>query len=85
MDDKNIAIKIVAYSKKGYYGLPSNKDRPENSEIRILKLLSNLVINKETPHIILPITSIYSSIDSFTGNNIIKSSLSVVNGNGFGS
>lgn len=73
MDDKNIAIKIVAYSKKGNYGLPSNKDRPENSEIRILKLLSNLVINKETPHIILPITSIYSSIDSFTGNNIIKS------------
>lgn len=73
MYDKNIAIKIVAYSKKGNYGLPSNKDRPENSEIRILKLLSDLVINRETPHIILPITTIYSSIDSFTGNNIIKS------------
>ena len=53
--------------------MPSNKDRPENSEIRILKLLSDLVINRETPHIILPITTIYSSIDSFTGNNIIKS------------
>lgn len=67
-----IAIKVVGFSKKGNYGLPSNVARPENTELCILKLFSNLVINELTPHIVLPITTFYSNISSFMCNNLRK-------------
>ena len=67
-----IAIKVVGFSKKGDYGLPSNLSRPENTELCILKLFSNLVINELTPHIVLPITTFYSNISSFMCQNLRK-------------
>ena len=73
LDENNaFAIKIVAYSKKGNYGLPSNMTRPENAELRLLKLLSSFVMESRTPHIVLPITTFYSNIESFTGENLRK-------------
>ena len=69
-DNTAFAIKIVAYTKKGNYGLPSNMTRPENAELRLLKLLSQFVVESLTPHVVLPITTFYSNIDSFTGNNL---------------
>ena len=67
------AIKIVSFSKKGDYGLPDNITRPENAELKMLKILSELVILQQTPHLILPIATFYSRIESFTGSNIKKS------------
>lgn len=74
MDDgSEVAIKVVAYTKKGDYGLPSNMNRPENAELRFLKLFSKFVIDSLTPHIVLPITTFYSNTESFTGNNLQRS------------
>ena len=42
-----------------------NKKRPENTEILMIKLLSYFVINMQTPHIILPITTFNTSIKPF--------------------
>ena len=72
-DGSMVAIKIVAYPRKGHYGLPSNMNRPENAELRMLKLLSKFVLESSTPHIILPVTTFYSNIQSFIGSNIRKS------------
>jgi hypothetical protein len=71
-NDTHVAIKIVAFFKDNNYGLPSNILRPENAELKILQILSDFVINEITPHIILPITTFYSNIESFIGNNIKK-------------
>ena len=72
-DGSMVAIKIVAYPRKGHYGLPSNMNRPENAELRMLKLLSKFVLESSTPHIILPVTTFYSNIQSFIGTNIRNS------------
>lgn len=72
-DGSEVAIKVVAYTKKGDYGLPSNMNRPENAELRFLKLFSKFVIDSLTPHIVLPITTFYSNTESFTGNNLQRS------------
>ena len=50
----NYAVKVVAYPKEKYGDLYNSK-RPENAELMMIKLLSFFVINKQTPHIILPI------------------------------
>ena len=42
-----------------------NIKRHENTEILMIKLLAYFVINKETPHIILPITTFNTSIKPF--------------------
>lgn len=59
------AIKIVAYVKNANYVSYHNKDRPENTEIMMLKKLSKIVLNNESPHIILPICTFYSPMRSF--------------------
>jgi serine/threonine protein kinase len=59
------AIKIVAYPKKENYGDMYNIQRPENTEILMIKLLSQFVVNKQTPHIVLPITTFNTSIKPF--------------------
>lgn len=67
-EDKNkesYAVKIVAYPKKENYGDMYNIKRPENAEILMIKLLSYFVINKHTPHIVLPITTFNTSIKPF--------------------
>jgi serine/threonine protein kinase len=63
--DNCIAVKVVAYSKKDNYGSIYFCKRPENAEILMIKLLSYFVRNRQTPHIILPITTFYTSIDPF--------------------
>ena len=72
---KPYAMKVVAYPKKENYGDPYNIKRPENTELLMIKVLSSFVINGQTPHIILPITTFYTSIKPFisvTKSQIIK-------------
>ena len=65
-DKKNAyALKVVAYTKKENYGDMYNIKRPENAEILMIRLLSYFVINKQTPHIVLPITTFNTSIKPF--------------------
>jgi len=69
------AVKIVAYPKKENYGDMYNIKRPENTELLMIRLLSYFVINKQTPHIVLPITTFNTSIKPFlnlTKNNIVN-------------
>jgi serine/threonine protein kinase len=70
------AVKIVAYPKKENYGDMYNIKRPENTELLMIRLLSFFVINKQTPHIVLPVTTFNTSIKPFLGltkNNIVNS------------
>jgi len=62
---KSYGVKIVAYSKKEDYGDMYNIKRPENAELLMIRLLSFFVINRQTPHIILPITTFNTSIKPF--------------------
>jgi len=69
------AVKIVAYPKKENYGDMYNIKRPENTELLMIRLLSYFVINKQTPHIVLPITTFNTSIKPFlslTKSNIVN-------------
>jgi len=71
---QSYAIKIVAYPKKENYGDMYNIKRPENVELLMIRLLSQFVIDKQTPHIILPITTFNTSIKPFlnlTDDNIV--------------
>jgi len=70
---KSYAVKIVAYPKKENYGDMYNIKRPENTELLMIKLLSYFVINKQTPHIVLPITTFNTSIKPFL--NLTKSNI----------
>ena len=64
-EKQSYAVKIVAYPKKENYGDMYNIKRPENAEILMIKLLSQFVIKKQTPHIILPISTFNTSIKPF--------------------
>ena len=71
------AIKIVAYPKKENYGDMYNISRPENTELLMIKFLSQFVLNNQTPHIVLPITTFNTSIKPFlnlTKANIVNNS-----------
>ena len=75
IEKQSYAIKIVAYPKKENYGDMYNVKRPENTEILMISLLSYFVINKQTPHIVLPITTFNTSIKPFlnlTKTNIVN-------------
>jgi serine/threonine protein kinase len=74
------AVKIVAYPKRENYGDMYNIKRPENTELLMIRLLSYFVINKQTPHIVLPITTFNTSIKPFL--NLTKSN--IVNNKRFG-
>ena len=65
--DKNVAfaVKVVAYPKDDDYGGMNNLSRPENAELRMLKLLSYFVVKKNTPHFVLPIGTFNTSITDF--------------------
>lgn len=74
-DKKPYAVKVVAYPRKENYGGMYNIKRPENAEILMIRLLSFFVINKQTPHIVLPITTFNTSIKPFLSlskNNTIN-------------
>ncbi len=60
------AVKIISYLKDvSYYGDINNTKRPENTELLMLKLLSNIVINRISPHIILPVTTFNIEMKDF--------------------
>jgi serine/threonine protein kinase len=61
----NYAVKIVAYPRKQNYGDMFNVCRPENAELIMLRLLANFVKDKQTPHLVLPITTFNTSIKPF--------------------
>jgi hypothetical protein len=65
--DKNVAfaVKVVAYPKEESYGGINKMDRPENAELRMIKLLSYFVVNRITPHIVLPVATFNTSITDF--------------------
>ena len=72
---QSYAVKIVAYPKKENYGDMYNIKRPENAELLMIRLLSYFVINKQTPHIVLPITTFNTSIKPFlklTKTNLVN-------------
>ena len=72
---KSYGVKIVAYPKKENYGDMYNIKRPENAELMMIRLLSYFVVNKQTPHIVLPITTFNTSIKPFLSlskNDIIN-------------
>jgi serine/threonine protein kinase len=60
----NVGIKVTAYYKKNY-GSINNPDRPENAELKMLKVLSQFVVKKQTPHLALPIASFNTKIKHF--------------------
>lgn len=64
--NKNVAfaVKVCAYPKDEYGGM-NNLKRPENAELRILKLLSYFVVNGISPHFVLPIGTFNTSITNF--------------------
>lgn len=64
--DKNseFAVKVCAYPRDDYGGM-GNLSRPENAELRMLKLLSYFVIKKCTPHFVLPIGTFNTRITNF--------------------
>ena len=75
MNREPYAVKIVAYPKKENYGDMYNIKRPENAELLMIRLLSYFVMNNQSPHIVLPITTFNTSIKPFlslTKNNIVN-------------
>lgn len=61
----NFGVKVVAYPKKENYGNINDIRRPENAELMMIKLLSQFVIKKQTPYIILPIATFNTPIETF--------------------
>lgn len=61
----NYALKVVAYAKRERYGDIVDVRRPENAELMMIRLLSYFVVNKKTPHIVLPIGTFYTNIEPF--------------------
>ena len=59
------AVKVSAFPRKSKYGGIYDIRRPENAEINMIKILSKLIINKQTPHIVLPIGTFDTKIDNF--------------------
>lgn len=64
-ESHNYGVKVVAYPKREKYGDINDAKRPENAELLMIKLLSFFVINKQTPHIVLPIGTFNTSIKPF--------------------
>jgi hypothetical protein len=50
------AMKIVPYDMKRH-GTRHDSTRPENAELLMIKLLSKFIVNKMTPHLVLPIAT----------------------------
>jgi len=58
-------LKVTAYAKNEKYGSIYNPNRPENTELLMLKALSYFIIHNETENLILPIQTFYDDIKSF--------------------
>jgi hypothetical protein len=68
--DFDYAVKVVAYPKKERYGDINDIRRPENAELMMIKLLSYFVVNKQTPHLVIPFGTFNTSIETFV--NLVK-------------
>ena len=68
-DEKNIiakfALKMTPYAKNPHYKSIFEISRPENTELKMLKVLSYFVLSGQTNHLILPVHSCYCSISEF--------------------
>lgn len=68
-NDKDVicefGLKVTAYAKNEKYGSIYNPNRPENTELLMLKALSYFIIHNETENLILPIQTFYDNINSF--------------------
>ena len=64
------AVKVVAYPKKEKYGSINDTRRPENAEIMMIKLLSYFIVNRQTPHLVIPFGTFNTSISNFV--NLVK-------------
>jgi hypothetical protein len=65
LDNKqNLCLKLSVFRKDDPVCYKGRKSitHPENVEIIMMKFLSQLVINKQTPHIILPLACLHSTI-----------------------
>lgn len=72
-------VKVCAYPCTDNYGNINDNGRPENTELRMLRLLSNFVVRHTTPHYVLPIHSFNTSIGIFI--NIPNSAIDLGNKN----
>lgn len=63
-------VKVVAYPKKDKYENITDTRRSENVELIMIKLLSYFVLKNQTPHIVLPIGTFDTMIDTFV--NLIE-------------
>lgn len=61
---QKLVVKIAAYGKEGFGGI-QNMARPENAELRMIKLLSYFVVTKKTPHFVLPLYTSYTTVHDF--------------------
>lgn len=79
------ALKVVAYPKTRYkssdgiisYGSKDeiyDEKRPENAELKMMRLLSLFTVKTSSPHIVLPIATFNTKIDPFISNidDIVK-------------
>ena len=73
--DFYFGMKIVAYPIKKYYGKPTDENRPENAELRMLQRLSKLAIDNNLLHVVFPISNFTMSLKPFIylkDYNVIK-------------
>lgn len=59
------ALKVTGYIKNPHYKSIYQISRPENTEINMMSILSRLVIEGKTHHLLLPIKTYYSDIIPF--------------------
>jgi hypothetical protein len=65
-------VKVVAFPKREKYGNIYDVRRPENAELKMIKVLSYFVVKKQTPHVVLPIASFDTGIKIFTTKDFME-------------
>jgi serine/threonine protein kinase len=65
-------VKVVAYPRKEEYGDMYDVRRPENAELKMIKVLSYFVVKELTPHIVLPIGTFDTDIKTFVAPSLIR-------------
>lgn len=71
----SFAMKVTGYVKNPHYKTIYQITRPENTEINMMSILSRLIIEGKTVHLLLPIKTYYSDIKPFIKmykNQVIK-------------
>lgn len=63
--DTYYALKLSGYPKKSRYGGINSMSRPENAEMKMLNILSELVVSGLTPHIVLPVCCFHTDLSIY--------------------